>query len=241
MAAPVDPETRARLLADLIHRRRAGESFEAICATPGWPSRRTLRKWLRQEGLAEAVPALRRRPVRWSRRLANLICQRLACGEGLRELCRDPAMPDRKTLAQWQARRPAFADRMWVARFDGGSLQAGRKTRRTPALLDEIYLRLCQEGVLKHVCAEPGMPNARTVRDWARQSPRFAAALALARQIHHEACADALVGDLRAYLQDLEAECEATRRASYRPRPAGDGGGGPRPEEGVVEGASRSR
>ena len=125
-------------------------------------------------------------------------------------------MPDRKTLAKWQARRPGFADDLWQARFDGDGAQTGRKTLRTPELLDAIYLRLCELGALSRVCAEPGMPNVRTVRDWARLIPRFGEALEVARDIDHERRADAAIGDLKAYFRELAAEAQARRRARDR-------------------------
>src|SRR5690349_11496226 len=126
MAEPFASDLRDRILTQLYVRRAAGESFDAIAATPGWPSRPTLRKWIRQEGLPPP-PAIRARPVRWSRKLANRICARHAF-ESLREICRDPAMPDRKTLDQWMRKRPWFAAALAQARRDADQPPTGRRS-----------------------------------------------------------------------------------------------------------------
>ena len=45
----------------------------------------------------------RGRPSRYTTELAADICRRLADGEPLRSICRDPAMPDKATVLRWLA------------------------------------------------------------------------------------------------------------------------------------------
>ena len=80
MSAGNAPAERRRLLVELVARRQAGETFSAICATPGWPSRPTVRKWLRRapKRRAAAIPALRAPPVRWSPAVAAEVCAWIA-------------------------------------------------------------------------------------------------------------------------------------------------------------------
>ena len=48
------------------------------------------------------------RPSRYCQKLAHVILTRIADGEGLREICRDPAMPDRSTVLRWVQKHDAF-------------------------------------------------------------------------------------------------------------------------------------
>ena len=41
------------------------------------------------------------RPSKYSQKVADAICQRLATGETLRSICRDPAMPQEATVRKW--------------------------------------------------------------------------------------------------------------------------------------------
>lgn len=50
---------------------------------------------------------------------AAVICDRLACGETLSEICRDPTMPGRKTVYDWLDAQPAFAEAYKLARDKG--------------------------------------------------------------------------------------------------------------------------
>ncbi len=58
------------------------------------------------------------RPSKFSDKLADEICGRLTEGEGLRAICRDPAMPHRATVLRWLAdpERSDFATKYAHAR-----------------------------------------------------------------------------------------------------------------------------
>jgi hypothetical protein len=51
--------------------------------------------------------------------LATRICERLAAGETLRSVCRDPEMPSRETIRTWKREKPEFLDQYTRARADG--------------------------------------------------------------------------------------------------------------------------
>lgn len=54
--------------------------------------------------------------VRFNETTADLICGRMAEGETLRQICRDPAMPARSTVYRWLSKNPSFRDRYAQAR-----------------------------------------------------------------------------------------------------------------------------
>lgn len=198
MAAPVDPAVRARLLAELVARRAAGQSFEAIAAAPGFPSRPTLRKWLRQTpGLQP--PPIRARPVRWSQALADEICDRFEI-HSLREICDQPGMPDRKTLDQWRRRHPGFAARLEAVRVEAGQPRTGRRSTYCELVADDIMDAVLAKGSVGAACRGPDHPPARTVRDWARARPDFARGLQIAYDMAFEARHAARLEAIRAWL-----------------------------------------
>ena len=188
MPAGYPPSERRRLLTELVLRRQAGETFAAICATPGWPSRPTLRKWLRRRPRrhAVAIAALRAPAVRWSPAVADDVCAWIALDRSMRDLCGDRNMPDRKTVDAWRRRFPGFAADLAAARTERGHARTGRRSAWCPIVADDIFMALCEGQTLKAICAQPGYPAPGTVRDWAEVRPDFARTLNLARQIAWE-------------------------------------------------------
>jgi hypothetical protein len=110
-------------VADEICRRLAGgEALRAICAEPSMPAESTVRRWRRTRTgftarLEAAAAAPRRRgPVRLTGRLLDEICRRLADGEFLTAICRDPHMPVRRTVHLRVRKDEAFRARYAEAR-----------------------------------------------------------------------------------------------------------------------------
>jgi hypothetical protein len=61
--------------------------------------------------------ARRGRPSIYTEALAQTICDRIAGGEFLRSICREPKMPEIHTITRWVSRdHCGFADRYWNAR-----------------------------------------------------------------------------------------------------------------------------
>lgn len=48
------------------------------------------------------------RPSSFTQEIADAICERIADGQSLREICRDESMPDKKTVLRWLAEREEF-------------------------------------------------------------------------------------------------------------------------------------
>lgn len=67
---------------------------------------------------AEKAPEQRKpgRPSTYSQEVAEAICERIANGEPLREICRDEAMPPWRTVYDWQTAHPEFSARIAHAR-----------------------------------------------------------------------------------------------------------------------------
>lgn len=61
-------------------------------------------------------PRLRGALVKFNGTVADQICGRMAEGETLRQICRDPAMPARSTVYRWLSKNPSFADQYARAR-----------------------------------------------------------------------------------------------------------------------------
>lgn len=126
-----------------VARIAAGEHLTAICAEPDMPGAPVIYKYLRRhDDFAQAYrearrvalrradaeqaalrPAPRpkdpRKPGRHTKctpRMVEAICERLAGGESLTELCADPAMPSMRSVSNWLVRDPAFRQAYMSAR-----------------------------------------------------------------------------------------------------------------------------
>lgn len=55
----------------------------------------------------------------YSDEIADLICARIADGEFLRVICRDPGMPKWRTVYNWKETKPEFAEKLKEARKAG--------------------------------------------------------------------------------------------------------------------------
>ena len=83
-----------------------------------------------------AAPEVRRgpgRPTTYSQDLADLICEQLIEGSSLRTICRDRAMPNRKTVFRWLAGNAVFRLQYAQAR----ELQADTLFEDTLAIADD--------------------------------------------------------------------------------------------------------
>lgn len=133
-------------------------------------------------------PVLARRAARnIAQRAATVraVCRRVADGETLEAICRDPMMPLRQDFNVWIAEEPEFARMMRDARGRSGQAKLarpGRPGRWSEALGREFLGRIADGRGLVEVCSEPDMPSHTTVYRWLRTKPDFAVAYAQARQ-----------------------------------------------------------
>jgi transposase-like protein len=201
MAQPVPAAERDRILAELLVRRAAGETFAAIAALPGFPSRPTLRKWLRRRPDLH-VPPLRRPSVRWSQALADEICDLFEV-LSLREICEQPGMPDRKTLHAWRHIHPAFAVRLEAIRCATRQPPTGRRSTYCELVADDIVDAVFEAGSIAAACRGPDFPAPRTVWDWVHAHPEFARQIAIAYEMAKARRLAPLLDDMPQWLLDI--------------------------------------
>ena len=102
--------------------------------------------------------------IRYSKALAATICRRLASGEAVRAIARDPAMPSRKTLRRWMKRD-----------VDGLFAVCARRTKPgcpstyTTKLGAEICRPLARGDSMLAIARDPEMPPRSTLRHWIKQ------------------------------------------------------------------------
>jgi len=130
------------------------------------------------------------RRIRYSRKLAEKICRRLARGEPVLAIARDPGMPPRSTLRYWmkQDRDGLFAQCPRTLH------KGGPRTLYSKRVADEICGGLASGRALASIASDPAMPAAPTVLDWVNKDvDGFHAAYARAREIGHYALADEII------------------------------------------------
>ncbi|MES2920087.1 MAG: hypothetical protein V4819_00975 [Verrucomicrobiota bacterium] len=72
-----------------------------------------------KKSTAKAKKKLPGRPSTFTPRIAEEICGRIAEGEPLAEICRDPKMPATRTVSDWRRHREEFDDDFQRARDEG--------------------------------------------------------------------------------------------------------------------------
>lgn len=181
------------LFAQICARLETGEPLRDILRTPGMPSKDRLRAWRRQH--AHVDQALEQRVVRHHRRkpapappydeqAADAFLLRVAKGELVRDLWKDPTTPSRRTWRAWTQQHPELK-----AAMRGAARHALRRrefaTRKlTPALSAEICRRMYEDGLsLNQIGRQPDMPNLGTINYWQRDMPDFERAIASAREM----------------------------------------------------------
>ena len=135
----------AQVAEAICGRLEAGQSLRQVCRDVSLPCYRTVMNWrekvpefraryvaarARQAEVARALGRRSARPVGTSRyhpALGEAICVRIASGESLHAICREPAMPCYSTVMLWAERHPEFAAAYRRAR-----------TYQAHALVDEV-------------------------------------------------------------------------------------------------------
>lgn len=133
----------------------------------------------------------RARPyVRYSAKLARVICQRLAAGETVRAICAEPGLPSRATVHRWVRESAAFARIYTRAKAFGCRVADGRGATYCPVAAHEIAVRVSEGEPLSDIAEDPSMPSLGTIFHWRRSFPDFADALNLAREAFAERMTD---------------------------------------------------
>jgi hypothetical protein len=137
------------------------------------------------EGPSAAGAVVCRRDARgwwlWSEAVGAEIVRRTAAGETLRGLCREPGMPEFRTVQRWLTGKPAFRAAMEEARVAAGGPFRGRRTGYCQETAEAIWARLSAGEPLVKIVADPAMPCWSTVHKWMNEQPAFRQALHSAR------------------------------------------------------------
>ena len=182
-----DPhEARFRLQTEVIRRLLQGQSLRTTCAAQGMPRPITLYRWkARNAAFAAALEAAqrhsaRRRVVACHEDQARAFLVRLAAGERLGDISRDPAMPGPATVHRWRLSQHRFGAevRRLIAAQGAQRLRAHRhRTARvewTEALADRALLwigRGQRIDCLRQI--DPALPSAWVLQRWRRERPDF--------------------------------------------------------------------
>lgn len=112
---------------ELLTRVTNGESVHAICRDNArMPTKQTVSRWVRERPRFRARLEKARRLAgrfgpwahqsRFCEATAQEIFLRLADGETMRSICRDPEMPSEPTVARWRRLEPEFDEALRMAR-----------------------------------------------------------------------------------------------------------------------------
>ena len=140
----------------------------------------------------EASPRRGRRPrAAYCPELARRICERVAAGELLYAVCREPGMPTPQTVGVWSRKRADFGRALSQARRAGGrAVRGGGVWRYCADTAEEIFERLCEGESLTAIGADPAMPCLSTIFHWRRRISEFDEAVQLAKRIQAERFCD---------------------------------------------------
>lgn len=128
--------------------------------------------------------------VRFSAKVARAVCRRLATGETMASIDRDPEMPCTATVRVWARAYPRFGEALARARQAGGWADGSDRSqgvaRYRPEVGQAICARISAGEALSAICADPDMPSTSTVYRWRAEEPDFAEELRLAREVQAE-------------------------------------------------------
>jgi hypothetical protein len=172
----------------------AGATLGRLAARPGWPSRQTVYRWsLDDPDFARRLQAARgwRRglgvqagPV-FDEALASAFLLRVRRGEAVRQLVREPGLPNRDRLNRWKRERPDFAAELEAAARFSQTLRPPAWARFDEAASDVIVARVASGLSLPRVLADPDLPGETAVRRWRAREPDFDKALRTAHRAGH--------------------------------------------------------
>lgn len=142
--------------------------------------------------------------VRWSAALGRRICERVAAGDVLYAVLREPGMPTAQSVGVWARERPDFAAALGEARRAGGRPSradgkgGGGVWTYCEATAHAIFERLCEGESLTAISRDPTMPCLSTIFYWRRRIPEFEDTVRAAKEIQAERLCDLgweMVGD----------------------------------------------
>lgn len=128
--------------------------------------------------------------ITYSDAIANRILDALAHGRTLKDICREPGMPNKSRVFAWvEANRHGFGDR-----YNNVRHVRGRGSCYSRALAERICAGLRAGRTLLDVCDDDGMPSVRVVRQWVTDDrDGFRARYWQARGVGYMAIADEII------------------------------------------------
>lgn len=174
----------------------------------------------------EVAPApgkarVRKVHVRWSEALGERLCARLAAGEMLYRILKEPGMPTPEGVMKWAKSKPEFGAAFAAARKAGGrpSGSRGPVSTYSEAVAQEIFERVCEGESLISIGADPTMPSVSTIFNWRDHFPDFEALMQRGMRVRAERFCD------RGWeIAERDAGDRVPGACAARP-PALDGGG----------------
>ncbi|WP_309644048.1 hypothetical protein [Phenylobacterium sp.] len=186
--AQLAPQARQQVL----DRVSAGEPLVRICAEPGMPSYASVRAWsLAAPDFGAALAQARRKADRrlaFDEAKAATLLARLAAGEGIVAILRDPAMPSRRAYARWRATQGEFGQAVWRL----NQVKTAARVRRVADrfrpfdqdLADAIVVRVSRgQRYQALLTAAHGLPTRAVVTRWRKARPEFDQALRIALRV----------------------------------------------------------
>jgi hypothetical protein len=104
--------------------------------------------------------------------IANEICIRLGLGEGLREICRDPSMPDKSTVMRWLASNAGFRDQYAGAREAQADYMAEEILEISDEGKNDFMERRRRDGSVEMAENHEAINRSRLRVDIARMAPK---------------------------------------------------------------------
>ena len=179
-------DSRAQLKAEVLRRTLQGVPLTVTCAAPGMPRAATVFRWkASDQAFAAALEDAQRRGL-WLRRYAfredqaRAFLVRLAAGERLDALTRDPAMPKPATLRYWRLSQGEFAAEVRrliaVRRFERqcANLHRTATISWNEALADRALLWIGRGHRIDRLRRiDRALPGVSVLTRWRRERPDF--------------------------------------------------------------------
>ena len=176
--------TAPHLRYEILDRMAAGERLKAICAEPGMPCCESVMGWVRRDPDYGEMYANAVRRGEWRRLYqfddakAAAIISRLAAGETIGSILRDPAMPGRRTYTYWRRTQVGFQEELHRVKSSREDLRVaglrGRYREFDRAVAERLYVRLWKgERLRKVLASDKAFPSLAVLERWRREQPEF--------------------------------------------------------------------
>lgn len=120
--------------------------------------------------------------LRRPRQKAELL-ERLARGPRLADVCREPDMPDVKSVSNWARADPLFAEQLAAARLRGRNLRVSHYDETVAA----AFLARLQSGEpVGSILRDPAMPGRRVYRYWCATQAAFGGEVWRVKRVYEE-------------------------------------------------------